>query len=134
MSIEVTKNGIIKLIQGDSGSIVVDCIPTDKNYEVYLAIRKKDGSLAIPELKLDSNSSEFVIFEITKEITEQLEVPKNVMCQLYYWGVKICDPDTGFEDTMQVGECCCCAGYLGKKSRIYVYPKIVEGITDESET
>lgn len=41
MSIEVTKNGIVKIIQGDTGSIVVDGIPTDKNYLVYFAIRKK---------------------------------------------------------------------------------------------
>ena len=42
MSIEITKNGIVKIIQGDTGYILVDGIPTDKNYDVYFAIRRKD--------------------------------------------------------------------------------------------
>ena len=37
MSIEITKNGIVKIIQGDTGYILVDGIPTDKNYDVYFA-------------------------------------------------------------------------------------------------
>ena len=134
MSIEVTKNGIIKIIQGDTGSIVVDGIPTNKNYKVYLAIRKKDRTLVTPELELDSDMKDFVEFEITKEISTLLEVPSNAMCQIYYWGVKLCDPDTGKEDTMRIGECCCDGGYFGKWNRIYAYPKIVEGIVDEHQT
>ena len=50
MSIEITDNGIIKIIQGDTGIIPIPNIPTDKNYEVYLAIRKKDRSLVTPEI------------------------------------------------------------------------------------
>ena len=45
MSIEITKNGIVKIIQGDTGYILVDGIPTDKNYDVYFAIRRKDRTL-----------------------------------------------------------------------------------------
>lgn len=131
MSIEVTKHGVLKIIQGDTGEIVVDGIPTDKNYEVYFAIRKKDRTLVIPEIMKETQCEDTVIFEITKNISELLEIPLNAMCQVYYWGVKLCDPETGKEDTMRVGECCCSNGYFGKWNRLYVYPKIVEGIVDE---
>lgn len=130
MSIEVTKNGIVKIIQGDTGSIVVDGIPTDKNYLVYFAIRKKDRTLITPEIKKQTLGEDTVTFNISKKVSELLEVPENAMCEVYYWGVKLCDPETGLEDTMRVGECCC-GGYFGKWNRLYVYPKIVEGITDD---
>lgn len=131
MSIEITKNGIVKIIQGDTGEMAVDGIPTDKNYEVYFAIRKKDRTLVTPEMKKETDGKDTVIFKITKEISELLEVPENSMCQVYYWGVKLCDPDTGNEDTMRIGECACRNGYFGKWNRLYAYPKISEGIIDE---
>lgn len=130
MSIEVTPEGVLKIIQGDTGSMIIDGIPTDKNYEIYLAIRRKDRSLVLPEMKQDSNFNDLVIFEITKQMSDLLHVPQGVSCQLYYWGVKMCDPETGYEDTMNVGECRCNGGYFGKWNRLYVYPKIVEGIVD----
>lgn len=132
MSIEVTKNGVLKIIQGDTGSIVVDGIPTDKSYEVYLAIRNPETrELVFEELKIDSEGLDEVEFEITKAMSEKLEVPINRQCSMFYWGVKLCDPDTGLEDTLRVGECRCCdGGYFGKWNRLYVYPKIVEGIVD----
>ena len=79
MSIEVTKNGIVKIIQGDTGSIVVDGIPTDKNYLVYFAIRKKDRTLITPEMKKQTLGEDTVTFNISKKISELLEVPENAM-------------------------------------------------------
>jgi hypothetical protein len=132
MSIEVTKNGIIKIIQGDTGSIIVDGVPTDKNYDIYFAIRKKDRTLVAPELKFPTEFKDTVEIPIDKELSEKLEVPLNAMCEVYFWGVKLCDAETGNEDTMRVGECSC-GGWFGKWNRIYAYPKIVEGIVDESK-
>ena len=131
MSIELTKNGIVKIIQGDTGYILVDGIPTDKNYDVYFAIRRKDRTLVTPEeIKVPTEGKCEIEIPITKKISELLEVPLNAMCEIYYWGVKLCDPDTGNEDTMRVGECAC-GGWFGKWNRLYAYPKIVEGIVDE---
>lgn len=126
MSIEITDNGIIKIIQGDTGIIPIPNIPTDKNYEVYLAIRKKDRSLVTPEIMKNSNYQDKVEFKISKQISELLTIPANAKCGLYYWGVKLCDANTGLEDTMVLG------GYFGRWNPLYSYPKLVEGITDES--
>lgn len=127
MSIEITENGIIKIIQGDTGIIPIDNIPTDKNYDVYLAIRKKDRTLVTPEIIKHSNGADHVDFKISKQISELLTVPNNAMCGLYYWGVKVCDAETGLEDTVTFN-----SGYFGKWNPLYSYPKLVEGITDES--
>ena len=42
MAFTVDENGNISLVQGDSGTLVVDGIDTDKNYTVYLGIQDKN--------------------------------------------------------------------------------------------
>ena len=51
------------------------------------------------------------------------KVEKNETCATYYYGIKVCDPDSDFEDTL-VPE----SGMIGDVNTISVYPKKVEGI------
>lgn len=55
-----------------------------------------------------------------------MTVKPNQMCELYYWGVKICHPESKKEDMIFIGN-----NGFGRKNKLYVYPKIVEGLMDE---
>lgn len=103
MGIGIARRGVLKMFQGDTGDIIIDGIPDDENYYVYLAIRKKDGTLVFDELMQESNYQDELYFEISKELSDKLTVKPNQMCELYYWGVKICHPESKKEDMIFIG-------------------------------
>ena len=112
MAISVDKNGTIYIHKGDSGNIVVKGLGTDKDYNVYFAIKNSKRETIGSELVVNSNYKSFVTFTT---------VPKNEDFAVYYYGLKACDGDS-IEDTLQVSNT-----YFGQLNKIIVFPKIVEG-------
>ena len=123
MAFKTDKNGNITLIQGDSGKITVNGIKTNKNYKVYFGIKDKKRNTVGDELVVDSNGMSSVIFELTGDYTNLLKVPKNKLFETYFYGIKVCDSASNFEDTLVLGGC----GFLNLNT-ITVFPKKVEGI------
>lgn len=122
MAFNIDINGDITLIQGDSGQLVLNNLPTDKNYTVYLGIQDKNRKPIGNELSVETNKNSTVPFIITSELTDLLTVPKGEETESYYYGVKLCSVD-GIEDTLLIGD-----SQIGDKNTITVYPKKVEGI------
>lgn len=123
MAFSVDESGNITLIQGDSGTVLVSGLNTDKNYAVYFAIQDKNRKPVINEMVINSNKSPEVVFELSGELTDLLEVKSNESVGVYYYGIKVCDPDDFLEDTLIVAD-----GKIGSVNTITVYPKKVEGI------
>ena len=123
MAFSIDENGNITLIQGDSGTIIIDGLNPDKNYNVYLAIKDKKRNTVGNELSVTSNYSSRVIFYLTGDFTDLLTVPKDENYAVYFYGIKICDSNDNIEDTLILGD-----GELGDINTITVYPKKVEGV------
>ena len=123
MAFSIDENGNITLIQGDSGTIIIDGLNPDKNYNVYLAIKDKKRNTVGNELSVTSNYSSRVIFYLTGDFTDLLTVPKDENYAVYFYGIKICDSNDNIEDTLILGN-----GELGDINTISVYPKEVEGV------
>lgn len=123
MAFQTDEYGNITLIQGDSGTLLVSGISQDKNYTVYFAVQDKNRKPIGNELFINSNKSSEVAFFLTGDFTDLLSVEKNENFAIYYYGIKVCDADTGFEDTL-ISE----MGEIGDLNTITVYPKKVEGI------
>lgn len=123
MAFIVDENGEITMVQGDSGELVVTGLPTDKNYKVYFAIQDKDRNPVGDELSIDSNQSSSVVFALTGNLTDLLEVDKKSKNAKYYYGVKVCSSTDSTEDTVILGN-----GEIGSLNSITVYPRKVKGI------
>ena len=121
MALYIDENGIITLIQGDSGEIVVSGLDSSANYDVYFAIQTLKRKPIASELMVKSNFSDTVKFVLTPEFTDLLTVPKNKDYETYQYGLKICA--NGSEDTLIVAN-----NDYGDINQLIVYPKIVEGV------
>lgn len=122
MAFNIDKNGNITLVQGDSGQLIVNGLPTDKDYTVYFAVQDENRQPVGGEIQVNTNKASFVIFVISGTLTDLLAVKKGEDSAIYYYGLKICD-DNGLEDTMLLAN-----SVIGEKNTITVYPKKVEGI------
>lgn len=123
MAFNIDKNGDISLIQGDSGTITVNGIDTDKNYTVYFGIQDRNRKPVGQELFVNSNGMSSVVFELTGEYTDILTVRKNKNFEVYFYGIKVCDSEKSYEDTLILGK-----GGIGAINTITVFPRKVEGI------
>ena len=121
MAFRIDENGNITLFQGDSGTLFISGINTDKNYTIYLAIQDKNRQPVGNELQVNSNKASSVVFELTGDYTDLMTVPKNETCAVYYYGIKRCSDD-GLEDTLLIGD-----SEIGYQNTITVFPKKVEG-------
>lgn len=124
MAFKIDKNANITMIQGDSGTIVIEGLSTDKNYAVYFAVQNKNRVPIGDELTLNSNYASNVIFHLTGSYTDAFTVPKGESCETYYYGIKICDSVNNIEDTLILAD-----SELGELNTITVYPKKVEGVS-----
>ncbi len=122
MAFKVDENGNITLIQGDSGTLLITGINTDKNYTIYLAIQDKNRNPIGNELYVSSNKASTVVFELTGAYTDLLTVSKNGTYEVYYYGIKQCSDD-GLENTFLIG-----SDDIGYQNTITVFPKKVEGV------
>ena len=122
MAFIVDDFGNITLVQGDSGQLTVSGLPTDKSYNVYLAIQDSKRNVIGSEIVVSSNNLDSVIFVFAPELTNLLTVNLNEESAEYYYGIKVCDSSTNFEDTLLIGD-----SDIGDLNTITVYPKKVEG-------
>lgn len=122
MAFIVDENGTIKLYQGDSGDLVVNGIPTDQNYKVYLAIQDAKRNPVVNEIMVNSLLKSSVSMYLDSSVTDLLQVPTNKKYETYYYGIKLCTPGTLEEDTLFIEN-----SDFGVQNKIIVYPKIVEG-------
>ncbi len=123
MAFKVDENANLTLIQGDSGTFIINGIPTNKNYDVYFAIKDANGNLVGNEMSVYSNYSSKVIFYLSGEYTDLLTVPKGESFAIYYYGIKLCDSEDDIEDTLLLA-----SDDIGSVNTITVYPKKVEGV------
>ncbi|OLA74750.1 MAG: hypothetical protein BHW62_03725 [Acinetobacter sp. CAG:196_36_41] len=121
MAFNIDESGNITMIQGDSGSLVINGLKTDKNYTVYFAIQDINRKPVGNELHVNTNKASSIVFELTGDFTDLLTVSPNASCAVYYYGVKLCS-DNNFEDTLLIGN-----GDIGSINTITVFPKKVEG-------
>jgi hypothetical protein len=122
MALEIDSNGNITMYQGDSGQVVVNGLPTDNDYAVYLEIHDTDRNV-MGEVKVYSAQSESVILSLPASLTDLLTVDEDSKKQTYYYGIKTCNVDTGAEDTMLLGD-----SKIGDLNTITVYPRKVKGL------
>ena len=120
---KVDENGNISCVQGDSGELVVNGIPNNKNYKLYLAIQDENRKPIGGEISVNTNGFSTVTFILTPNLTNLLQVSKYEEYAIYYYGLKLCDEQTGNEDTLNIG-----SNNLGDKAIITVFPKLVDGL------
>lgn len=125
----VDDNGSIFCHQGDSGYVFIDGLSPNKNYLVYFGVRNQKRQQVGQEVHIESNYQTSVKIFIPTELTDLLEVGKNDEYAEYHYGIKICDAETGEEDTLVLGN-----NEMGDKNVITVYPKEVEGTNGSSKS
>ena len=117
--------GDITLVQGDSGEIAIEGLPTDSNYSVYFSFYN-EKRIIIGEVVTQTSSASFVTMFIPTSLTNLLVVNKDDDYTEYYYEIKICNENTGYEDTMCIND-----SDIGDLNVVRVYPKKVEGIINE---
>ena len=122
MAFQIDDKGNITLIQGDSGTIVVEGINTARNYTVYFGVKDKNRNPVGNEIFVNSNNSSTVVFQLTGSFTDLLTVNKNENYATYYYGIKLCDSENSLEETLILDN-----DEIGGIDTITVYPKKVEG-------
>lgn len=116
------ETGNITLTQGDTGEYVINGLPTDQYYTVYLAIQDSKRNPIGSEIVENANLKSSVSMKFLASLTDLLTVSKSNEIETYYFGIKICDK-LGNEDTLVIGN-----NEIGDNNTITVYPKKVEGI------
>lgn len=119
MAFSKDENGTITLRQGDSGSITINGLNPDYNYNVYFAVRDENRNLMFPEIMVEAFGVDSATINLPASLTDNLTVPADENVAIYYWGIKAVDTDTGEETTLL-------PELLGQQIMI-VCPKIVEG-------
>ena len=103
----------LQTFSGDSGSITISGIPTDKQtYVIYMEVK---GETTI-EKSVTLNGADTCEFSFTSAETKSL----GVGCWEY--GIKLCDTETGKENTLIPDL------ITSSKAIFKVYPEKVEGI------
>lgn len=132
MTIYVANTGEIKCYSGDSGNIQFKGIPTDKNYQCYFSVKEAKTNNIIFEVMRESNQQDMISFDISAEETKKLKVSNGASYNIYYYGLKICDPETKLEDTLipmvKLDENN--NPIFAKPTKFIVYPMYVEGLND----
>lgn len=124
----------LKLYCGDTGNLRISNLPTDKNYKVYWEIIRAKTQETVFELELDSNQADNVLFNLDSKHSDLLTVSNINTPETYYWSIKICDPETGAEDTVipktRVDPDTGLATF-SKPYKLIVLYKMVEGLANE---
>lgn len=128
MAIYINKKGDLLFYKGDSGNIFVKNIPTNYNYDVYIAFSEATNGKIILEKHIQSNNKSEVVFSLSAEELDMFDVPSGSSNKVYYYGIKI-GMDNGTEDTvipkMQTDKDGNPTSSIPAK--VIVYPKYVEG-------
>lgn len=117
------KTGRITTYQGDSFEFAVVDVPKEEGYEIYFAFYDKNRNVIGQEIKVQSNGSDTIPILVSAELTDLLTVKPREDYAEYYYGIKICKPSIGFENTLlRKGQ------KIGELNEVIVYPKQLEGI------
>lgn len=118
----------IYLWQGDSGNIVFDGLPVDKDYTVYFSISSiETNKQIVEEISLQSERRKKVTFTLDSDYTNQLKVPTNESKISYQYGLKICngtEEETLIPEVDTTGD----KPIFKKAPKVIVHQKVVEGI------
>lgn len=107
--------------QGDSGKLLVEGLPTDRNYRCYFSVYDINRKI-IFELGEDVTPEGKVTFTLSPAYTNLLEVPTKQKNLLYFYGIKICCEEDDYEDTLIIG-----SKTYKDLNQFVVYPLITEG-------
>lgn len=123
MAYIIEPNGNITMTQGDSIEIVINGIPTDKNYKVYFAAQNEERLPIGSEIMVESFNQPSVAIKLLGNYTNQFTVNEDSKSQKYYYGIKLCSDEANTEETLLLGD-----SEIGGLNTITVYPRKVEGI------
>lgn len=115
--------GDITLVQGDSGTLIVTDLPEDESYTLYFAFYDEKRNIIGDEMTVETDGSGTASISVLSSVTDLLTVDKNEDSAQYYYGLKLCLEDTGYENTLIIND-----GDIGDLNTVTVYPKKVEGI------
>lgn len=118
------ETGKMTLYQGDSLMFVITDLPDDEDYQVFFGFYNTDRKIIGQEQPIQSNKSSMVVVYVSASLTDLLKVDESEEHANYYYGIKLCNPKTGYEDTLLIGN-----KKIGDLNEVIVYPKQVEGIT-----
>lgn len=133
MAIFVDSSENIKIYRGDTGNIKIIGLPKDKDVKVSFAISDDETDKIILEKQLNTKGAESVVFALSAEDTELMEILPEEKYHIYYYGVKLSD-ESGSEDTLipRVTFDDQKNPIFQKPNKIYCYPKYVEGHKSEN--
>ena len=123
MAFAVDEKGNIKIIQGDSGIIVFNNIPIDKNYKAFFGVQDAERNPIGSEIMVETLMKPSVAICMTGNYTDLFVVPDDQKSAIYYYGLKLCYEADGTEDTLILG-----TAPFGEQNTITVYPRKVKGI------
>lgn len=119
----ITKeDGTIIARQGDSGKVYIDGVDIDKNYKIYFGVRDDNGKPIGDEVYVYSNKGSEVVINVPATVSNMWTVPKGEEYIELNYGIKVCDEESGLEDTLILANC-----EYDTENKIIVYPKKVEG-------
>lgn len=122
MSVKYDKDGTIETFNGDTFKMRIGNIPKDKNYRIYWEVKNKNNETIFAKME-ESNNEDYVVFEITKEDTELLEVPINKTKEVYYHALKYCYDNSEHTATVK-------NTVYGSRYKLVVNSKRAEGDID----
>ena len=123
MGYEVSENGDLEIVQGDSFELTLDGIPDDQNYKMFFAIQDADRNPIGQEIMVESNKASAVVIKVVGNYTDLLTVEEGAKYATYYYGVKQCSEKDNTEDTLLLG-----GKKRGEVNTIKVFPRKVKGI------
>lgn len=118
------KTGNITLRQGDSFNIPLEGLPTDREYEVYFAAQDLKRRPVGDEIHTQVQPDGTAMIEVSGEYSKQYLVGNNYKSVKYPYGIKLCHAESGYEDTLILGE----ESDMFTENYITVLPLKVEGI------
>ena len=127
MSVDIDKT-TIKTFKGDTCPVTFTDLEVGK--VIYFGVRdKKTNELVFDELHETVNSEGEVTFVMTPEMTNKFIVKPLEGYNIYYYGIKEVNEETGEENTILLGD----NPHFDDKYLIKVYLKKVEGIDEEDD-
>lgn len=127
MSSDIDKTTIITFV-GDTCEVTFTGLEPDS--VIYMGVRnKKTNAPVFAELREVVNNEGEVTFTLTPEMTNKFVVKPLEGVEIYLYGIKQVDEDTGEENTILLGD----NPHFGDKYLIKVYLKKAEGIVEEDE-
>lgn len=116
------ETGNVTCRQGDSGTYIVEDLPTDKNYTLYFQVNDSKNRKMF-DIATETHMLDTCTIVITPSNSDRL-TSKDEGGTEYNFGIKLCYGVDEYEETLVIGD-----KDETEPNIITVYPKIVEGFT-----